>query len=111
MAPPSSLTRKVLMLHTLVCCMSMPKCHMYCIHLPGRGSSMCSGICIRYLAEAIRVGHVLLDEQPAPAAFHVVKVFPMKRNARAHDLHILFVALRSSLTWAEWAPERLFEMA
>jgi len=34
----------------------------------------------------------------------------MERNARADDLHVLFVVLRESLTWAEWTPVCLFEM-
>ena len=40
---PSILTGNVFMSHTFVCCMSMPRCVMYCAHRLGRGSLMCSG--------------------------------------------------------------------
>jgi len=42
----------------------------------------------RQLGQAVRVGDVLMDEQPAPASLDGVEVLAVEWNARAGDLHV-----------------------
>jgi hypothetical protein len=55
----------------------------------------------RDLFERVRVGHVLVDIQPAPAPLHGVVMLPVKRNARAHDLHVARPVFCKRLAGAE----------
>ena len=40
------------------------------------------------LLQAGRVGHILMDEEAAPAAFHRVEMLPVEWDAGADDLHV-----------------------
>src|SRR5665647_528563 len=64
----------------------------------------------RDVRQAVGVGHVLVDEQPAPAALHLVEVLAVERDARADDLHVFFAVAGPQLARAVRRPVVLFEL-
>src|ERR1017187_1033274 len=55
----------------------------------------------RPLGQAIRVGDILVDEEPAPTAFDSVEMLPVEGNAWADDLHVECAVVAHRLAGAE----------
>jgi hypothetical protein len=69
-----------------------------------------SGLVRRELGQTVGVGHVLVHEQAAPAAPHLVEVLAVKGDAGADDLHVVGAGAGAALTGAERRPVVLFEL-
>jgi len=50
-----------------------------------------------------------MNEKPAPATFHGIKMFSMEGNAGAYNLHVEGTVIPDSLTWTEWNAVLLFQ--